>query len=310
MTIQSLVRTRGKKLLPVTLTLALTACGGVDTVARQENVENADRREVIAAEVDSLLRQQLDIWYPRIVDQEQGGFLSSFDYKWEPVGSQNKMIVTQARQIWTLSKAAEVYPERREAYLEYARHGVDFLRDYMWDEENGGFYTDVTRDGEVITPQNGVLGKGLYGNAFAIYGLAAYYEASHDQEALDMAIETFRWLDQGAWDDEYGGYYTNLTVDGQPLGADSRRAKDYNSGIHILEALAELYQVWPDPLLRDRLERTFRIVRDEFTTDRGYMKLYFSRDWVPLSNEDSTRAGQEANLGSEHVTFGHDIETA
>ena len=93
--------------------------------------------------------------------------------------------------------------------------------------------------------------------------------------------------------------YTNLTIEGEPLGVDSRRAKDYNSGIHILEALAELYQVWPDPLLRDRLERTFRIVRDEFTTDRGYMKLYFSRDWVPLSNEDSTRAVQEANLGSD-----------
>ncbi len=266
--------------------------------------------KAILAEVDSLLADQLAIWYPRVVDEEQGGFFSQYDYRWEPKGNQNKMIVTQARHVWTLAKVAEAFPDRRDEYLGYARHGFEFLRDRMWDPEFGGFYTDVTRAGEVIPGRNGVINKGLYGNAFAIYGLAAYYGASGDQEALDLAIETFRWLDAGAWDPEYGGYYTNLDRQGRPLGVDSPRAKDYNSGIHILEALAELYQVWPDSIARDRLERTFRIVRDEFTTDRGYMKLYFTRDWVPLSNEDSTRAVQEAGLGGDHITFGHDIETA
>lgn len=288
------------------LLLATTAC----ETSTPQPASSSTLSATILTEVDSLLADQLSIWYPRVVDQEQGGFFSQYDYRWQPKGNQNKMIVTQARHVWTLAKVAEAEPDRRDEYLGYARHGFEFLRDRMWDPEFGGFYTDVTRAGEVIPGQNGVIGKGLYGNAFAIYGLAAYYAASGEQEALDLAIETFRWLDQGAWDPEYGGYFTNLDRQGRPLGVDSRRAKDYNSGIHILEALAELYQVWPDSVARDRLERTFRIVRDEFTTDRGYMKLYFTRDWIPLSNEDSTRAVQEAGLGGDHITFGHDIETA
>lgn len=290
------------------LLIPLSGCGAADPPARHGII--AAERAIIAAEVDSILDHQLDLWYPRVVDEEDGGFLSHYDYKWEPVGSQAKMIVTQARHIWTLAKIADADPARRNDYLAFARHGFEFLRDSMWDEEYGGFYTDVSREGEVVASQNGEISKGLYGNAFAIYGLAAYYGASDDQEALDLAIETFRWLDAGAWDPEYGGYYTNLDRRGQPTGTNSPRAKDYNSGIHILEALAELYHVWPDPVLRDRLERTFRIVRDEFTTDRGYLKLYFARDWTPVSNEDSTRVVQQANLGSDHITFGHDIETA
>jgi cellobiose epimerase len=299
-------RLRRTALVTALLLLPTLGCESPNPAVAGAPVQN----DTILAEVDSILNQQLDLWYPRVVDQEHGGYLSRYDYRWEPEGAQEKMIVTQARHIWTLAKVAEEDPARRDDYLAYARHGFDFLRDRMWDREFGGFYTDVTREGVVIPAQNGQINKGLYGNAFAIYGLAAYYGASQDQEALDLAIETFRWLDAGAWDGEFGGYYTNLDRQGQPTGVDSRRAKDYNSGIHILEALAELYQVWPDPVLRDRLERTFRIVRDEFTTDRGYMKLYFSRDWIPLSNEDSTRAVQEAGLASDHITFGHDIETA
>ena len=48
-----------------------------------------------------------------------------------------------------------------------------------------------------------------------------------------------------------------------------------------LEALAELYQVWPNDKVRERLHEMFVVVRDSFTTDKGYMNLYFEPDWSP-----------------------------
>lgn len=267
----------------------------------------------IASEIDSLLNNQLDLWYPRVIDYEHGGYLSRFSRDWQPSGPQNKFIVTQARHVWSTSKLASNDSTRQE-FIKYGRHGFQFLKDRMWDDQHGGFYTNVDRQGEVIPDGNGSISKVLYGNAFGLYGLAAYYEASGDTAALNLAKQLFHWLDSGSYDPEYGGYFNNLTRGGEPYTAEgeggSAYPKDYNSGIHILEALAELYQVWPDEVVRERLAGMFRIVRDTFTTDTGYMHLYFSRDWTPVTYRDSARVLQEEHQNIDHITFGHDIETA
>lgn len=283
------------------------------TNCQTENNEKADQRsQQIASEIDSVLADQYQLWYPRTVDNEYGGFLSRYSYDWQPVGSQDKMIVTQARHTWTASKVA-YRDSSRKSLLKYGRHGYDFLSKTMWDEEYGGFYTTVSREGDVQTEDDGVIRKGLYGNAFGIYGLASYYQASGDTTALELAKKAFWWLDKGSHDEEYGGYFNSLTREGQPYepeGYEGSGPKDYNSGIHILEALAELYQVWPNDTVRDRLHEMFTVVRDTFTTEKGYMNLYFKQDWTPIVYKDSSRAVQEEHLGIDHVTFGHDIETA
>ncbi|MEX0771019.1 MAG: AGE family epimerase/isomerase, partial [Balneolaceae bacterium] len=253
------------------------------------------------------LNNLLDVWYPRVVDTEHGGYLSRFTHDWEPDGSQEKMIVTQVRHLWTLSKVGQKYPDD-SSYLEYAAHGFDFLRQEMWDETHGGFYQLVTREGDAILGEEGEINKTLYGNAFAIYGLAAYYEFSDNAEALDLARRTFEWLENHAYDPAHGGYFQPLARDGTP--DTTGYPKDYNSGIHILEALTELYTVWPDEGVRDRLEEMFIIVRDTMTTDRGNLKLYFQPDWTHLSYRDSTESTVRANIGRDHITPGHDIETA
>lgn len=266
-----------------------------------------DQKLKIALEIDSVLNDQYDLWYPLTVDKEYGGFYSRYSYDWQPVGPQNKFIVTQARHVWSASKISHMEVTRKD-YIVFGKHGFEFLRDKMWDDEYGGFYQTVSREGEVQTDEDGQIRKALYGNAFGMYGLAAYYRASGDAAALDLAQKAFEWLEKGSYDSEFGGYFNSLTREGQPF--DSGYPKDYNSGIHILEALAELYQVWPDEKVRDRLHEMFRIVRDTFTTEKGYMNLYFERDWSPVVYEDSSRILQEENLDVDHITFGHDIETA
>jgi len=86
--------------------------------------------------------------------------------------------------------------------------------------------------------------------------------------------------------------------------------KGQNSSLHILEAFAELYTVWPDSLLRERLTEMLHLMRDTFTTEKGYLVLYMERDWTPVSYYDSSEAVRKANHFQDHVSFGHDIEAA
>lgn len=288
------------------LGILLSLTGACQDEKKSEADEN-DRRQRIAAEIDSVLNNQYQLWYPRAADWEHGGFFSRFTYDWQPEGLQDKFIVTQARHIWSTSTIAYRDESNRD-FEKYGRHGYQFLKDVMWDQEHGGFYNMVSREGEVMADDEGQVRKQLYGNAFAIYGLASYYQVSGDEAALNLARDTFQWLEKAAYDPDHGGYFDSLTREGRPY--ESGFAKDYNSSIHMLEALAELHLVWPDSVVKDRLYEMFQVVRDTIVTDKGYMNLYFREDWSPVVYKDSSRALQEENLSVDHITFGHDIETA
>ncbi len=283
------------------------------TSCQPQTPEAAGERARLADEMAFSLKDQLlDVWYPLAIDTLHGGFLSDFSYRWEPDGPQRKMIVTQARHVWTASKAAAFFPEN-EGYLAAAAHGVAFLRDVMWDAEFGGFYALVTREGTVVTGAgDGWLLKTAYGNAFGIYGLAAYYHASGDTAALKLARDAFHWLEMHSHDAVHKGYFQHLERDGTALvdGHGETPPKDQNSTIHLLEAFTELYQVWPDSLLRERLSELLMLVRDTITTEAGYMNLFFERDWTPVSYREAEAAEREAHYHLDHVSFGHDVETA
>jgi mannobiose 2-epimerase len=272
-----------------------------------------DTREALAVEVGASLRRDvLAPWYPRVVDREAGGYLSGFDHRWRPTDDQRKMIVSQARHVWTTARAAAFFPDDT-LFLPVAAHGVEFLRDVMWDREHGGFLWLVTRGGQVVPEPDGRVLKQAYGQAFGIYALAAYHDVTGDSSALRLARDAFRWLDGHAHDPEHGGYFNSTERDGTPLregyGRDS--AKDQNSSIHLLEAFTALYRVWPDPVLRDRLREMLAIIRVTLVVEPGTLTLFSTADWTPVLWRDSTEAARRADdFFHDHVSFGHDIETA
>ena len=252
----------------------------------------------------------IDKYYPADIDTLYGGYLSTFSYDFKPVGPQDKFIVTQSRHIWSTSRAAQFYHD--SSYIAMARHGFYFLRDKMWDAQYGGFYSLVTREGVVKSKV-----KEAYGNAFAIYALSAYYATSGDTAALGLAKKTFLWLEQHSHDPRYLGYFQHLERDGTPVvrtpETDSRSDlgyKDQNSSIHLLEAFTELYHVWPDPLVRRRLQEMLELIRDRIVTSMGYLQLFFTPDWRPVSYRDSSEQSILQHRYLDHVSFGHDVETA
>src|SRR6185503_17767242 len=136
----------------------------------------------------SMVGELLKPWYPAAIDTVYGGFLSSFSYDFTPVGNQDKMIVTQARHVWSNAKAAELFPSVKW-YKTGAEVGYRFLKDKMWDKQYGGFYTYTDRQGN--PKPGGFAPKEAYGNSFALYALAAYYQSTGDTSALNLAIKEF-----------------------------------------------------------------------------------------------------------------------
>jgi mannobiose 2-epimerase len=282
----------------------------------QKTLTDKQRRLQIADSMEhSMNAELLNKYYPRFYDTLYGGFLTTFTYDFKPTGPQDKFIVTQSRHVWTTSMAYMLYP-KMHYYLDCATNGFHFLKDKMWDKEYGGFYNLVDRQGNVKI--NGRSSpKEAYGNAFSIYALSAYYKASKDTAALNLAKQTFLWLEKHAHDPVLKGYFQNLERDGtpakRPADAPSNSTigyKDQNSSIHLLEAFTALYEVWPDDLVRERLQELLFLIRDKIVTPKGYLALFLTPDWQPVSFRDSSEAFIRKNKSLDHVSFGHDVETA
>ena len=183
----------------------------------------------------------------------------------------------------------------------------------MWDKINGGFYTLVDRMGHVKDSTS----KFTYGNAFGIYASATWYRVAGDTNALQLAKDGFWWLEKHCHDPVYKGYYQHLQPNGTPVKRTAAVAstsdlgyKDQNTSIHLLEAFTELYSVWPDPLLHRRLEEMLLLIRDLITTPKGNLVLFFQPDWTPVSFKDSSEEVILKHHNLDHVSFGHDVETA
>ncbi len=274
--------------------------------------------ELIPAFESSLQEKILHKWYPNCLDFEYGGFITNYDYDWKPAANQPKMIVTQARLVWTAAKAAHFYPDDQR-YQQAADHGFAFLRDKMWDQTYGGFYTLVDQKGMVMPNSEYGDRKTAYGNAFGLYALSAYYELTQSEEALELAKKSFQWLEAHSHDPENLGYFQYMSREGKPMfNTDNSESayirgftyKDQNTSIHVLEALTEFYKVFPDNQVKTRLTEMLSLVRDTIANNTGYLHLFLTHDWKPISYRDSSNSVREANYGLDHVSFGHDIETA
>jgi mannobiose 2-epimerase len=161
---------------------------------------------------------------------------------------------------------------------------------------HGGFYWSVTAKGEMLDGK-----KQIYGQAFAIYGLAEYHKATGDESALDLAKSTFNLIEKYSFDTVNLGYIEaydqawqslqNLRLSDKDLNAD----KSMNTHLHIIEAYANLYAVWKDERLAKAIRELLSVFKKFIITDTHHLSLFFTANWQRLSTV---------------VSYGHDIEAA
>jgi mannobiose 2-epimerase len=203
-----------------------------------------------------------------------------------------KGLILNARILWTFS-ALYVF-EKKQEHLALAKRAYDYIMEYFWDKQNGGMYWLLDCRKPIETKNS--LRAGIRDIR------AGYYRASGDKEALAKAMELFGLLEKHVWDKKYKGYFESYERDWtksktqQLSSGDMPVAKSMNTSLHVLEGIANLYDVNKDELVRQRVSDMLDIFTDYILHPYGtYCQLFFDEKWYPKS---------------QTISFGHDIETA
>ncbi|NML67886.1 N-acyl-D-glucosamine 2-epimerase [Hymenobacter sp. RP-2-7] len=248
-----------------------------------------------AADFEQELANILRYWATHVPDPKHGGFYGQLDNDNQPNPLAPKGSVLHARILWTFAAA---YGHTRDpAHLTLARRAYDYLTTHFLDPAHGGVYWTVDYLGQPLDTK-----KQLYALAFSLYALAEYHRASGEAAALGHAQALFDTIEARSFDAERGGYFEAFGRDWQPLAEVRLSAKDadapktMNTHLHILEAYATLYQVWPDPRLRRQLKALLLDFADHFLDARSHhLTLFFDASWQPQPDV---------------ISFGHDVEAA
>ena len=246
-------------------------------------------------DVESELRSILDWWTRHINNPSNGFYYGEINNQNEPDAKAPIGLVLQSRLLWTFSAAFK--HTQNNQYLESANHAYEVLLQKFYDTQNGGMYWSVHPNGQVASDK-----KQAYGIAFAIYGLSAYYEATQNAGALEKATELYTCLEKHFFDLQFGGYIECLgnnwsdIEDVRLSDKDQNAIKSMNTHLHIIEAYAGLYKVFPNEGIKESI-KTLLYYFEKFIIDADtfQQKLFFEKNWLPTSSV---------------VSFGHDIEAS
>ncbi len=206
-----------------------------------------------------------------------------------------KGAVMNARILWTFSSAYRIF--RKPEYLETAGKAFREVSERFYDRTYGGVYWSLDSKGIPLDRK-----KQIYAAGFAIYGLSEFYRATGNMEALELAVKLYEDIERHSFDCLKNGYVEALAEDWSEIGdmrlsdKDENERKTMNTHLHILEPYTNLYRVWNNSGLKERLVNLTKLFLEKILDkDTGHLGLFFDDDW---------------NSKYPLVSFGHDIEAS
>jgi mannobiose 2-epimerase len=232
-------------------------------------------RKELFEELSSILHY----WMKHTLDEKQGGFIGRLDNDNNVDTAASKGVVLNSRILWTFSAAYQYL--KREEYLAIAARAYNYIADHFIDRKYGGVYWSVDANGEPLEKR-----KQIYGLAFCLYGLTEYYKASGERIALHLAIDIFNTIEQYSFDKTKGGYLEafaqdwKLTDDLRLSEKDDNEMKTMNTHLHIIEAYANLYTVWPDNELNESIKHLLDVFEQHIINPQTFhLNLFMDENW-------------------------------
>ncbi|MGN1134224.1 MAG: AGE family epimerase/isomerase [Oscillospiraceae bacterium] len=242
-------------------------------------------------EVKNELTNGIEPFWAKLRDDENGGFYGYMGYDLNVDKKADKGVILHSRILWFYSTAYSVLKDKK--YLENATHTYGFIKDYCVDYDNGGVYWMVDYKGNPVDTM-----KHTYNIAFAIYALSAYYEASGDKTALDLAYKLFDDIESNTLD-EYG-YREAFSkdwklIDNDALSENGLHAdKTMNTILHLIEGYTELYIADKNEKVGERLRFLLGQMKEKvFDPETKALKVFFDTKLEVIGDVHS---------------YGHDIE--
>ena len=254
---------------------------------------------MITTEIRRQLERKILPFWENLKDDAFGGFYGGMDNNLIVNRTADKGCILNSRILWTFSTAARQLGSAE--YRAYADHAMEFFRKFE-DPVNGGVYWSVTYDGKPADTT-----KHTYCQAFAVYGLAAYYRLTGKQEALDKAMDLFRIMECRCRD--AAGYLEALKADFSPETNEKlsengiMASRTMNTLLHVVEAYTELHRANPDgQVMIAAVEGLNQLLDRIYNPVKRRMEVFFYEDFRPIL--DMLRAryrGELADLGRRGV---------
>jgi N-acylglucosamine 2-epimerase len=194
-----------------------------------------------------LLNDTLPFWIPRAVDREAGGYLTALDQDGSVLQT-DKPVWVQGRLAWLLATLYNTV-ERREEWLEFSKHGIDFLNRHCFDADGRMFYS-VTRDGRPLRKR-----RYLFSETFATIALSAYGTAAKDGQAVRQALDLFKLTLR---------YHTEPGLLEPKMIPATRPMKGLAMPMILLATAQELRKAIADPLCDRVIDESIREIERDF----------------------------------------------
>lgn len=244
-------------------------------------------------EIQNHLVKDIIPFWKNLRDDENGGYYGWVGYDLKVDKKAVKGCILNSRILWFFSNAYTMLKD--PSLLDEADHGFAFMKQYCMDRENGGIFWSIQYDGK---PEDTT--KHTYNQAFAIYALSSYYEASGKEEALDMAKELFHIIEEKCTDEI--GYKEAFDKEFHEIENDKLSEngviaeKTMNTLLHVFEAYTELYRVAKLPEVGERLHWIMETFAHKvYNPELHRQEVFFDKNMKSILDLHS---------------YGHDIETA
>jgi cellobiose epimerase len=284
-----------KKISVILLTLLCFSFPGGSKATAQKSDQKERLNKLKTELADNLTKNLLPYWSTKMVDNVNGGFYGRINGQDVVFPNEDKGGILNARILWTYSASYRVTGDT--SYLRLATRAKDYILAHFIDKQYGGAYRSVKATGE---PSD--MRKQIYTQSFFIYALSEYSRATGDKIALQNAKDIFECFEKYAYDKVSGGYFEVYTRDWQRshdrLISEKtiNDEKTMNTSLHLMEAYANLYRVWPDKRLEGQLKKMVEIFLDKIVDKKTFHLICFmDKDWNKTSTIDS---------------YGHDIEAS
>ena len=244
-------------------------------------------------EITDHLKNDIIPFWEKLRDDEYGGYYGYMGYDLAVDRKYSKGCILNSRILWFFSNAYMTLHEK--TLLSYADHAYEFMKQHCLDRVNGGILWSCTYDGK---PDDTT--KHTYNQAFAIYALSSYYDATKSREPLDEAYRLFDCIETHCRDE--GGYLEAFDISWKPASNEKlsengvMATRTMNTLLHVFEAYTELYRVTKDPKVAIKLEW----ILDTFAD-----KMY-----NPVLRRQEVFFDHEYNSLIDLHSYGHDIETS
>ena len=142
-----------------------------------------------------------------------------------------------------------------------------------WDSQLGGFFTNIDKDGSVITGWG--TNKNMLTQSRNAYGMVRAYMLTGDTTYLGFAKRALNWMYAHAWDNTYGGWFQELDINGNPIYPTGDKTAFYQH--YALLGIIAYYEATRDSLALSWLMQGYQHLEQYYWDTRPAFHGYYDK---------------------------------